>query len=67
MRSNLEKRVTALEQKVGELEQQLAQRETCGRRWIDDLYGRFANDPVFAKAMKLGRTYRRSLRPRSRS
>lgn len=38
-----------------------------GREWLDDLHGAFAGDPIFEQAMKLGREYRRSLRPRSRN
>ena len=30
------------------------------------VYGAFANDPVFEEAMRLGREYRESLRPKSR-
>ena len=34
--------------------------------WWEDI-GVFANDPVYDKAMKLGRAYRRSLRPKKQS
>ena len=40
--------------------------KTVGREWLDDLYGRFAGDPIFAHAMKLGAKYRQSLRPARR-
>jgi hypothetical protein len=60
----LEKRLAALEQQVARL-----QREGSGtpdpRGWVDDLYGKFAKDPIFERAMKLGRQYRKSLRPRA--
>jgi hypothetical protein len=34
--------------------------------WLDDIYGAFANDPDFEEAMRLGREYRESLRPKAR-
>jgi hypothetical protein len=61
----------SLEQRVAALEQQIAylQRDELGvatsRAWLGDLYGRFAADPVFEQAMKLGKKYRKSLRPRA--
>lgn len=59
----LKQRVEALEETVARLQQQ-QESGSSGRAWLDDLYGKFAGDPVFAKAMKLGRKYRQSLRPR---
>jgi hypothetical protein len=64
MAVTLEQRVEALERVVASLQQQAA--EPAGRAWLDDLYGRFAGDPDFEKAMKLGRKYRQSLRPHAR-
>jgi hypothetical protein len=61
----LEKRVAALEKEVARLQQQAGNRP-AGREWVDDLYGKFAKDPIFDKAMKLGQRYRESLRPRTR-
>jgi hypothetical protein len=61
----------SLEQRVAALEQQIAhlRRDELGmpasRAWLGDLYGRFAADPVFDQAMKLGKNYRKSLRPRA--
>jgi hypothetical protein len=65
MSAALEKRVAALEKEVARLQAQAGTRP-AGRDWVDDLYGKFANDPVFDKAMKLGQQYRESLRPRPR-
>lgn len=62
MAVKLESRVAALEQQVASLQQQQSN-APAGRAWVDDLYGKFSNDPVFKQAMKLGRKYRRSLRP----
>ena len=61
----MERRVAALEQRVAGL-QRRQESNPNGRAWLDDLYGRFAGDPVFEQAMKLGRKYRQSLRPRIR-
>ena len=65
MASTLKQRVAALEERVAALQQREA-RNSGGRAWLDDLYGKFAGDPVFEQAMKLGRKYRQSLRPRIR-
>jgi len=65
MPATLKQRVEALEQIVASLQQQQGPDPT-GRAWVDDLYGKFAGDPVFENAMKLGRKYRQSLQPRVR-
>jgi hypothetical protein len=65
MSARLERRVAALEEQVAGLRKQ-QESGASGRAWLDDLYGKFAGDPVFEKAMKLGRKYRESLRPRTR-
>jgi hypothetical protein len=61
MSVKLETRVAALEKQVARLQQQQSNAPS-GRRWLDDLYGKFASDPVFKQAMSPGRKYRRSLR-----
>ena len=63
--SALERRVAALEIEVAQMKKQLA-KTTNGGDWLDDFYGAFAGDPHFAEAMRLGREYRESLRPKSR-
>jgi hypothetical protein len=63
MPTKLEQRVAALEQQIALLQQQSAG-TPAPRAWLDDLYGKFANDPVFEHAMKLGRKYRRTKRHR---
>ena len=65
MSVNLEQRVAALEKQIARLRRQ-GVTAPAGRAWLGDLYGKFANDTIFEKAMKLGRKYRRSLRPRVR-
>jgi hypothetical protein len=66
MSVDLEKRVEALERQVARLQQRQSSKMPAGREWLDDLYGKFAHDSIFAEAMKLGRKYRQSLRPRPR-
>ena len=65
MAVKLEQRVTALERQVAQLLQGQSNAVAAGRDWVDDLYGKFADDPIFERAMKLGRSYRKSLRPRA--
>jgi hypothetical protein len=62
MAINLEQRVAALEKQIASLQQQ-GLTQSAGRAWLGDLYGKFTDDPMFEQAMKLGRKYRRSLRP----
>ena len=66
MSVTLKQRVEALEQVVASL-QQRQEAGPAGRAWLDDLYGKFAGDPDFENAMKLGHKYRQSLRPRIRN
>jgi hypothetical protein len=58
----LEARVAALEQEVGQLRARLPAPEKQRHWWHDDA-GRFANDPVIEEIARLGREYRESLRP----
>lgn len=66
MSLSLEKRVAELEKQVAGMRRQADSKPT-GREWVDDLYGKFAGDPLFARAMKLGAKYRQSLRPSPRN
>ncbi|HEX4795918.1 MAG TPA: hypothetical protein VH370_19170 [Humisphaera sp.] len=65
MATTLEERVALLERQVAEL-LSAQHRPKSGSSWLADVYGRFANDPIFDEAMKLGRKYRESTRPRRR-
>jgi hypothetical protein len=59
---SLSDRVAALEQEVRELKRLL---DSNGeKRGWRRLIGAFANDPYFEEAMRLGREYRESLRPK---
>lgn len=56
----LENRLAALENEVARLRSRV---ETeAGKPWWERIAGTFANDAVYARAMKLGQQYRRSLK-----
>jgi hypothetical protein len=64
----LESRVAALEAEVSELRGRLASPATSGEApWWQRIAGTFANDPAHEEAMRLGRQYRESLRPKPKS
>ncbi len=58
-----EQRLAALEAEVQRLK-----RKVDGNAnplpWWEQIAGRFANDPLYDEAMRLGRKYRESLRPK---
>ena len=60
--TKLEKRITALEEELSTLKTRMDAIDTTVPRW-ERIAGTFQDDPVYAKAMKLGREYRHSLRP----
>lgn len=65
----LESRVAALETEVTQLKQKLATATPSATTeaeipWWREIYGTFADDPLYEKAMRLGREYRESLRPK---
>ncbi len=64
--SKFELRLAALEEKVAQLEQQGTATPEPKKHWIDDVVGAFADDADFWEAMRLGREYRESLRPKAR-
>jgi hypothetical protein len=57
-----EQRLAQLEQQVHALQRKI---ELLGepKPWWETIAGSFEKDPIYAKAMKLGREYRKSLRP----
>ncbi len=57
----LEQRVAALEAELARLRQRL-EGPPHPKPWWERIAGTFANDPVYDRAMELGRKYRRSLR-----
>ncbi len=58
----LEKRVATLEQELTKLKSRVETMEP-GKPWWERIAGTFEKDPVYEKAMKLGRKYRQSLGP----
>lgn len=63
--SEIELRVTALEAEVSQLKQKVEAVTKQASPWWQDIYGTFANDPLYEEAMRLGREYRESLRPKA--
>jgi hypothetical protein len=62
----LKDRVAALEAEVARLKVQLESSNRNSKDWVDKIAGSFANDPIYEEAMRLGRQYRESLRPKPR-
>ena len=61
----IELRMTRLEAEVAQLKKQLEQAAPPAGDWLDEIFGVFDNDPIYQEAMKLGREYRESLRPKA--
>ena len=64
--ANLQDRVAALEVEVARLKIQVKQQANASKPWTDQIAGIFAGDPAFEEAMRLGRQYRESLRPKDK-
>ena len=60
----IEHRVAALEADVARLKEQLAKAVPPKGDWLDAFSGVFDNDPIYEEAMRFGREYRESLRPK---
>jgi hypothetical protein len=60
---SIEKRVAALEAEVSELKK-LVKKDA--EPWWQKIIGTFRDDPYYERAMKYGRQYRESLRPKPR-
>ena len=64
--SNLAIRMSDVEAKLERLTQKVeSQQKEVILPWWHKISGTFANDPAHAEAMKLGRKYRESLRPKT--
>lgn len=61
----LDHRVSNLETEIKRLKERVQSPQVAKADWLDDLWGAFANDPLFDEAMELGRKYRESLRPKT--
>ena len=64
--SALEKRVAALEEELAILRRKVESTDTT-TPWWERIVGTFDKDPVYQKAMKLGKEYRESQKPANRS
>jgi hypothetical protein len=62
--SPLEQRVASLEAEVAALKRKLDQLDRT-IPWWEQIAGTFENDPIYEKAMQLGREYRQSRRPKT--
>jgi hypothetical protein len=61
----IEQRVAALEAEVTLLKQKLEAVNKPATPWWQAIYGTFADDPLYEEAMRSGREYRESLRPKA--
>ena len=56
----LEARVAALERKVERLAARQANGATATHLWLDNIFGIFADDPEFEKAVRAGQEWRKA-------
>ncbi len=64
MNTTIDARLLALEREVAEIKRLLRSKTGLAEPWWERI-GAFEDAPVFEQAIKLGRRYRESLRPRS--
>jgi hypothetical protein len=62
----IEARLSALEREITQIKQLLQRKSGPSQPWWERIAGAFEDDPVYQQAMKLGRQYRESLRPKGR-
>jgi hypothetical protein len=62
--AEIELRVAALEAEMARVKEQLEKSAGSQGDWLDEIFGVFDNDPIYEEAMRLGREYRESLRPK---
>jgi hypothetical protein len=63
----LETRVAALEAEVSRLKARMDEAVPPKKPWWEQIAGTFEGDPYYKEAMRLGRKYRESLRPKPRA
>ena len=64
--ARLEQRLAALEAEVAALKKENGRKQTDDRPWWEKIYGTFANDQHYEEAMRLGRKYRESTKPKQK-
>jgi hypothetical protein len=65
LESSFSERIARLEEQVSRLSQQVTEAAVPpGTAWWKRIVGVFQDDPEFEEAMRLGRAYRESLRPK---
>ena len=62
--SDLEKRLATLEAEVAKLKAESKKSAANQRPWWEEIAGTFADDPAFEEAMRLGREWRDSFKPK---
>ncbi len=62
--ASIEQRMKVLEEEVARIKARLAESPNSQQPWWEKIWGTFANDPAYEEAMRLGREYRESLRPK---
>ena len=60
----IEARLSTLEREMSQVKRLLENASQPGEPWWERIAGAFEDDPAFEEAMRLGRQYRESLRPR---
>ena len=63
--SKLETRVATLEAELARLKDKIAAIENPSQPWWEKITETFVADPIYDEAMKLGRQYRKSQKPKS--
>ena len=63
--AQIEQRVAVLEAEVARLKEKLENAAPSQGDWLNEIFGAFADDPHFEEAMRLGKEYRESLRPKA--
>ncbi len=61
-KANLEKRLAELEQELADLRMKV-EALTGAKPWWERIAGTFQKDPIYERAMQLGRKYRQEQRP----
>jgi hypothetical protein len=64
--AQLEERVAVLEAELAKLKSKVEGND-ASKPWWEKIAGTFQDDPIYEKAMKLGRQYRQSQKPRAAS